>query len=109
MKNMLLTATLLLWLSPGFAAADENSQSSAPPARDNAAPNGVMGEHSMVATVESINHKTGFIKLRTGRGFMLIHYPPPSVQELKNGDKLTVNLSYSRQTGANSEGMMKMK
>jgi hypothetical protein len=50
----------------------------------------------MTGTVENINHQTGFINLKTAAGDMMIHFPSQTTQELKNGDIITVLLSYSK-------------
>jgi hypothetical protein len=100
MKNILFTPTALfvLCLYPGFAAADNYATT-----------NMMMGEHSMGATVASIDHKTGFMNLKTGMGMMTLHYPAPTLKDLKKGDKITVNLSFTKNEGMKDDGMMKMK
>ena len=90
----LITLTMVA-LSPNFVTADEYGKSG---------DDMMMGKHSMGATIESIDHKTGFLKLKSGMGDMIIHYPPPAIKDLNKGDKITVNLSFSKE-----EGMMKMK
>lgn len=42
-----------------------------------------------------IDHTTGMLTLKTMEGDLKLHFPPPTVQNLKEGDKITVHLSYS--------------
>lgn len=107
MKSILLTTTailavtaiVILGLSPGFVVADEYGRGDAQAWGDKTMENMPMGKHGMSATVESIDHKTGFMKLKSGLGEMTIHFPPPSVKDLNKGDRITVNLSYTRDVG----------
>lgn len=103
MKNFLFTlaALAMCFMVPGVASADDYGKSG-----DDMM---VMGQHSMGVTVDSIDHKTGFMKLKSGMGEMIIHYPPPAVKDLKKGDKITVNLSFTTDEGKKDAGMMKMK
>lgn len=55
----------------------------------------VQGNHSMTGTVTMIDHTTGMLTLKTMEGDLKLHFPPPTVQNLKEGDKITVHLSYS--------------
>ena len=43
-----------------------------------------------------IDHTTGMLTLNTMEGDLKLHFPPPTVQNLKEGDKITVHLSYSQ-------------
>lgn len=84
MNRALLGVSLALALAAGTAAV---------PAY--AAEMQTMGEHSMSGTITVINHKTGWLKLKTHEGVMRLHYPPSTVKELKKGEKITAHLSYS--------------
>jgi hypothetical protein len=123
MKNILLsgaamfigTALVIFSVAPNFAAADEyeygqgsgQSWSEKGKATDEMMP---MGMHSMGGTIESIDHKTGWIRLKTGMGDMTLHYPPPAIKDLNKGDKITANLSYTKDEGKKGDAMMmKMK
>lgn len=57
-----------------------------------------MGEHHMDGTLTKVNHRTGFVTVKTEEGSMHLHYPPKSIKELKNGDKIRVYLGYSELT-----------
>jgi len=55
-----------------------------------------MGRHEMSGKVESVDHKTGWIKVKTGEGVLNVHFPADSVKDLKDGEMITVHLSYTR-------------
>jgi len=54
-----------------------------------------MGEHHMDGTVTKVNHHTGFITVKTDEGSMRLHYPPKSIKDIKDGDKIRLYLGYS--------------
>ena len=54
-----------------------------------------MGEHHMDGTVTKVNHHTGFITVKTAEGAMRLHYPPKSIKEIKDGNKIRLYLGYS--------------
>jgi hypothetical protein len=60
----------------------------------------VQGAHSMTGTITMIDHSTGMLTLKTSEGNLNLHFPPATVQELHEGDTITVHLSYSRRTAA---------
>jgi hypothetical protein len=53
------------------------------------------GQHSMTGTVSAIDHTTGQLTLKTGAGELKLHFPPSTVQNLKEGATITVHLAYS--------------
>jgi len=53
------------------------------------------GQHSMNGTVSAIDHTTGRLTLKTGAGELQLHFPPATIQELKEGQTITVHLAYS--------------
>ena len=55
----------------------------------------VQGSHSMAGTVTMIDHTTGMLTLKTMEGDLKVHFPPSTVKNLKEGDKITIHLSYS--------------
>lgn len=107
MKNSLLpvasllplAALVFLSVSSTVVTADEYSKSGGEMM--------MMGEHDMGGTIQTINHKTGWMKLKTGIGEMTIHYPPASIMDLKKGDKITAHLSYTKQGGKMDDDRMK--
>lgn len=55
-----------------------------------------LGEHSMSGTVTDIDHQTGKLSLDTGVGELDLHFPPPALKDVKEGDQLTVHLGFTR-------------
>jgi hypothetical protein len=53
------------------------------------------GKHSMSGTISAIDHTAGLVILKTGAGELKLHFPPPTIQKLKEGDTITVHLSYA--------------
>ena len=60
----------------------------------------VQGKHSMTGTITMIDHTTGMLTLKTSEGDLKLHFPPSTVQKLKQGDTITVHLSYSESSAA---------
>ncbi len=60
----------------------------------------VQGKHSMTGTITMIDHTSGMLTLKTSEGDLKLHFPPSSVQKLKEGDTITVHLSYSESSAA---------
>jgi len=60
----------------------------------------VQGKHSMTGTVTMIDHTTGMLTLKTSEGDLNFALPPSAVQKLKQGDTITVHLSYSQSSTA---------
>jgi hypothetical protein len=65
------------------------------------------GEHAMSGTVTDIDHKTGKLSLKTGVGELDLHFPPEALQEVKEGDQITVHLGFS--TGSTATGTPQKK
>lgn len=57
-----------------------------------------MGEHHMDGTVTKVNHRTGFITVKTDEGSMRLHYPPKSIKDVKDGNKIRLYLGYTELT-----------
>lgn len=64
-----------------------------------------MGRHAMSGKVESVDHKTGWVKVKTDEGTLTVHFPPDSIKDLKDGETITVHLGYTRGE-KKGEGMM---
>lgn len=52
--------------------------------------------HRMPATVTSVDKATGIVEVTTAGMSLRVHFPPPSVANLKTGDKITLHMGYSR-------------
>jgi BON domain len=55
------------------------------------------GEHALRGTITAIDPRTGVLRLRTSAGELTIPFPPPSVQDLKEGDTLTVYVAFEKE------------
>jgi hypothetical protein len=53
----------------------------------------MMGRHSMQGEVTSLDAKKGWIHLKTAEGTMIMHFPPESLQGVKKGDRVSVDLA----------------
>ncbi|MDE2307529.1 MAG: hypothetical protein KGJ97_04455 [Xanthomonadaceae bacterium] len=54
------------------------------------------GMHMMPATVTEVNKKTGMVSVNAEGMALKVHFPPASVADLKQGDKITLHLAYSK-------------
>jgi hypothetical protein len=67
------------------------------------------GEHSMTGTVTDIDHQTGKISLDTQVGELDLHFPPPALKDVKEGDQLTVHLGFSKGGAASASPQKKAR
>jgi len=56
----------------------------------------MMGKHKMTGTVDKIDHAKGTLMLKSGMADMSLHFPPPSLKDIKNGDTITVEMSFMK-------------
>lgn len=54
-----------------------------------------LGAHAMPGTVTRVDHATGMVYVTSLGMHMAVHFPPPTIKELKAGDKILVHLGYS--------------
>jgi hypothetical protein len=54
------------------------------------------GHHSVSGTISKLDHEKGMVSLQTGAGTLELHFPPQSIADLKEGDSITVHLSFSK-------------
>lgn len=57
----------------------------------------MMGSHRMSGTVDKIDHAKGTLTLKSAVADMMLHFPPASIKDLKNGDTITVELGFTRE------------
>ncbi len=55
----------------------------------------VKGVHQMSGTITHIDHDSGMIGLKTGAGDLTLHFPPAAIEDLNEGDNITVHLGYT--------------
>lgn len=56
----------------------------------------MMGSHMMPATVTAIDTKSGLVDVTAGSMALKLHFPPASLAALKEGDKITLHLGFSK-------------
>jgi hypothetical protein len=52
----------------------------------------MMGHHTMEGQVTKVEPKSGWIDVKTAEGSMKLHFPPPALDNVKKGDRVTVDL-----------------
>jgi BON domain-containing protein len=56
---------------------------------------GAVVQHTVTGEVTSIDRTTGRLTLRNGTGDLVLQFPPAALQDIKEGDRLTVRLALS--------------
>jgi hypothetical protein len=59
---------------------------------------GMTGMHKMTGTVEKLDQAKGTLMLKTGVGDLMLHFPPPALKDVKNGDTITVQLGFHKES-----------
>lgn len=52
--------------------------------------------HTMPATVTSVDQKTGLVEASSGGMALKVHFPPASLANVKAGDKITLQLGFTK-------------
>ena len=52
--------------------------------------------HTMPATVNSVDTKTGIVDVTAGGMSLKVHFPPTSVADLKSGDQITLHMGFNK-------------
>lgn len=52
----------------------------------------VTGHHTMDGEVTKVDPKRGWIDVKTPEGSMKLHFPPPALEKVKTGDRVTIDL-----------------
>ena len=85
------TAGLLL---AGFAVAQGPATPPPQHAKSHAAKDSAMlGRHTMTGEVTSVTPDKGRLLVKTPEGRMLLHFSPATLQSVKKGDSVTVELA----------------
>ncbi len=64
---------------------------------DAAAHSEAMGDHWMPARVTKVDHKSGLVHVVSEGMHLVVHFPPPAVEDLKTGEKINLHLGYSKE------------
>jgi len=59
---------------------------------------GAAGRHSMEGRVTKVDANKGWIDVKTPEGSMKLYFPPSSLQNVKSGDSVTVELAMTSAT-----------
>ncbi len=59
------------------------------------APKGA-GEHRMTGTISNVDHEKGWLHVKTDQVTLELYFPPEMVRDLKEGDRITVDLAFSK-------------
>jgi hypothetical protein len=76
------------------AAADQPSTRDAPAASPATT---FVGRHTMSGEVTDVDATHGRVTLRTAEGDLQLHFPPTTLQTIKRGDRLTVELGVRKE------------
>jgi len=57
---------------------------------------GMQGMHAMPATVTATDPKTGTVDVTAGGMALKVHFPPSAMASLKEGDKITLHMGFSK-------------
>ena len=55
-----------------------------------------MGQHTMEGTVTKVDAKRGWIDVKTSEGSMKLKFPSSTLENVKAGDSVTVDLGMTR-------------
>ena len=53
-------------------------------------------EQHMIGTVQAVDHDTGWLHVRTDQATLQLYFPPQALRGLKEGDRITVDLGFSK-------------
>jgi hypothetical protein len=96
MKKALVFLTTIIFVA-GLAGGTANA------ATKSGGKRAMHGQHTMSGTVSTVDHQTGMVSLNTDAGELKLHFPPQALQNVKEGDTITVSLAL--QEGAAKKGM----
>jgi hypothetical protein len=63
-----------------------------------ASPDSMKGRHTMDGRVTKVDAKRGWVDVKTPEGSMKLHFPPPTLDNVKKGDRVTVELGMASVT-----------
>src|SRR5262245_62060967 len=63
------------------------------------APSGA-GANQMAGTVERVDHKKGWVDVKTDQTQLTLRFPAKAVRDVKEGDPVTVGMSFTRHIGS---------
>lgn len=85
-----MAATCVL-AGQGLAQSPAKPEPPASPAKMSAADT-MTGHHRMDGEVTKVDAKKGWVDVKTPEGRMKLHFPPAALENVKKGDRVTVEL-----------------
>jgi hypothetical protein len=67
-------------------------------------PHAMKGTHTLAGEVTSIDRQSGKVTVDTQAGKLNLHFPPSSLQNLQDGDRINVELGFHELSSARSGG-----
>lgn len=64
-------------------------------------------DRSMTGTVARVDHKTGQLQLDTDKGPLMLAFQLEAIENLKQGDRVTVEMTYNKSEGRRPEKLLK--
>jgi hypothetical protein len=103
MKQLAIVLTTLgligMTMSPVLAGPASSSDTRGTPhSSSKTSPMGFEAQHTMTGTVTSIDRKTGMMGLKTDAGTLMLHFPPSKIQNIKDGERVSVELGVKPET-----------
>ena len=95
----LASALSLYGAAAAVSAADYGTSPSADTGSSGMASETFQGKHTMTGTVSQLDQSTGKLTLDTETGQLKLHFPPSSLQRVKEGDQITVQLAFEEGVG----------
>ncbi len=83
-----------LTVEAAYAMSDAEKPSGTQAHRKPAGDQPLHGDHWMTGTVTSVNASTGLITVKTDDAPLTVQFPPASVRDLKEGDKIALELAF---------------
>lgn len=62
-----------------------------------------MGEHWMTGKITNIDHNKGLVTVKSEDHTLKLHFPPTSLRDLKDGDQISVEMSFTKAGQTSSE------
>jgi len=103
---MALAAGVFFLSAAAFAQVDTPPRSNPPAAAQESQHHETTGQtsvasmsglHEMPATVTSVDHNSGIVEVDSGKMKLKVHFPPSTIADLKKGDKIKLQLGYSKE------------
>src|SRR5262245_26119104 len=103
-SHLIAIASTVLWLSPVAVIAQTPSPSAPstpPPSTQHRtirapSPTAEGSRHTVDGEVTKVDAKKGWVDVKTAEGRMKLHFPPPTLQNVKAGDRVTIELGLTQ-------------